>query len=56
VPGSWAISRAFSIIRGIRSGVILPPWLGTSVKWAPKASIVRSFSRAKASEETTRKA
>ena len=47
------ISSARSIIRGMRSGVI-PSGLGTISTSAPKASIVRSFSAANASDETMR--
>ena len=40
-------------MRGIKSGVIFPSWLATISSSAPKARIVSSFSRAKASDETT---
>ncbi len=46
---AWTASR----IRTKRSGVTAPPTLGTTIRSAPKARIVRSFSWEKASEETS---
>ena len=50
-PISAASSAARARIRGIRSGV-MPSGLGMISTIAPNASIVRSFSSAKASEVT----
>ena len=51
-PVSAAISPARRIIAGISSGV-MPPGLGISSTSAPNARIVRSFSTANASDDTT---
>lgn len=42
-------------MRGTRSGVSLPPTLGTISSSAPKSCIMRSFSAAIASEDTMRR-